>query len=497
MGKRCVANTAHNPIQAPQVNQVLRRNARGLLKIRIEEGYLAWSRSLLGSIFIMPIRYRLLRGLIRIWVRFFFRKIRCLNPQALPDSGAAMLIAGHPGGFLDALLLVTAFERQIHCLLDRQFLRSPWRRLFGGFLNMIPYEPEGPGFQPGIEQACEALSQGHALLVFAVEQVVKPGEPSTFYSTCASIALQAESRGSGALGLEIFPIQLFLPVAQLYSSELLIHVDTPLIPREYLEKGTTLAEQVRALARAAESACARNDFSLQPEDVHNFLSDLEEVLLAELQEDWAARPNWKQKVDGFELSRFTAEWVDQLNRLHPGQLAALRDLVDTYREARRRCALGELEADQAGAWMNISWRRVAAWTESVLGLPLALFGAINYLLPGLILYFAGLLNIKDTERQTVKWVMRGLVLIGCCAVQILLCAQEFGRTIAGYYVLTLPVSGAYLWRYTWLLRRRTRLLLLERQVRAETGKLARMRKDLIREINGARDQYVEMMGLTH
>ena len=439
------------------------------------------------------LRYRFLRGLIRIWVNLFFRKTRFLNPEALANEGAALLIIGHPASFLDALLLVTAFHRPVHCLLDRRFLRGQWRGLFAWFLSMISFEPEGEGFQRAIERAREVLRSGRALLVFADEEVAKPGEAPHFSPAPALIAMQVESQSSGQLGLRIYPVHLFLPVAQLYSSELLIRVDAPLIPGEYLARGGNLTEHAKALSVATEEVCRRNVFRLQPENIQLFLSDLEEVLRADLMEVWDARPNWKQKLDGFGLSQFVAEWVEQLNRLHPGQLVALRDLLESYREAHRRCSLGQLEVEHAGEWIKSVWGRIASWVEGALGLPLAIYGLINHLVPCLIYYRAGLFDNKAGQRQAVRWAIRVVVVMGCYAVQILLCAEWLGRTITGYYALSLPLSGAYLWRYAWLVQHRLRLLLLRLRVRGEAGKLAPMRKDLIQAINSARDIYAEML----
>ena len=438
-------------------------------------------------------RYRTLRGLIRIWVNLFFRKTRILNPEAIGDEGAALLIIGHPASFLDALLLITAFDRQVHCLLDRRFLRGPMRAFFGWFLTMISFEPEGEGFRRAIERACDALRNGQALLVFADEQVAKPGESPHFSTTPALIAMQAESQSSGQLGLKIYPVHLFLPVAQLYSSELLIRVDTPIFPGKYVAKGENLTDHARAITATFEEICRQNVFQLHPQEVRLFLSDLEEVMRADLMEDWDARPNWKQKLDGFGLSQFVTEWVEQLNRLHPGQLVALRDLLGSYRETQRRCSLGNLEVEQAGEWVKTVWGRIACWAESALGLPLAVYGLINHLVPVVIFSRAGLFDNKAGQSRRIKWAVGVLVVVGAYAVQILLCAEWLGRTITGYYALTLPLSGIYLWRYAWLLQHRLRLLILDLRVRRDTAKLTPLRKELIRAINAARDVSADML----
>lgn len=442
-------------------------------------------------------RYRLVRALVRIWIGVFFRRIRVLNPQAEPESGAALLLVSHPASFLDALLLIAALKRQVHCFLPRPFLRGPARGLLGWLLGMVLYEPVGDGSPGAIGLACDALAKGRAVLLFVEEQMAKPGEAPHFSPTPAVVAMRAEARASGQLKLEILPIHLFLPVAQLYSSELLIHIGAPLIPRECLARGGNMSEQARSLAVAMEEACRQNVFRLQAGDVNQFLADLEEIFRADLLEAWVARPNWKQKMEGFALSRFIAEWVEQLNSLHPGQLVALRDLLEAYREANRRCSLSRLEVEQSGEWIKTQWRKLAGWTESALGLPVALYGFVNHLVACLILYRAGLLSKEADKNGAAKWSGRALVVVACYTVQILLCAYGWGRIVAGYYALTLFPSGLYLWRYLWLLRNRSRPLLRDLRARREASKLVTMRKGLIQEVIAARNVYAERLGLAH
>src|SRR6266568_7449340 len=73
--------------------------------------------------------YRLLRALLRIWFALFFRKIRLLE-EGFPATGAAVLVINHPAGLLDALILVAAFERQLHCVIEEKLVQGPVR----GFL---------------------------------------------------------------------------------------------------------------------------------------------------------------------------------------------------------------------------------------------------------------------------------------------------------------------------------------------------------------------------
>jgi hypothetical protein len=97
----------------------------------------------------------------------------------------------------------------------------------------------------------------------------------------------------------------------------------------------------------------------------------------------------------------------------------------------------------------------------------------------------------------MEWLARGLVVLGCYAVQVFLVARHWGRRAAGLYVPTLPLSALYLWRYAWLLPHQTRIAVFSLNLSAEAAKTKRLRKDFLHEINVALDHHAEELGLPH
>ena len=443
-------------------------------------------------------KYRFFRGLVRIGFTLYSRKIRLLKPETLPATGAAMLVMGPPTSFLDPLILVAVFERQLHCLVDHRLFRSPLRRFFAWGLNMIPCEPEGEGGQSALEACCDVLARRGAVVVFLEWQEMRAGKPLRLAPIAAAIALEAESCHSNQLGLTIFPVHLFLPGARSKASELLVYVDAPLFPLEYSASGGSgLPDPGGALANALEQTSRQNLFGLRPSELQEFLNDLEEVLRSDLEADWVTRPHWKQKIEGFELSRFVRGWAYQLNDLHPGQLVALRESLDAYREARRCGSLRRFEVEGAGPWLKTPVSRAWAWFETVAGLPIACYGLINHLMVWLIFFWAGFFKRESARDGAGEWLARALVVLGCYAGQILLCARLLGRPIAGYYALSLPLSGGFLWGYSWLLQHRSSLLILDLRVAREAERLRRMRKKLLEQFDAARNAYARTLGIPH
>ena len=217
---------------------------------------------------------------------------------------------------------------------------------------------------------------------------------------------------------------------------------------------------------------------------------------SDLDEEWAAKPDWKQKTDGFTLSGLVTRGVEVMNRLNPARLVMLRDELDRYREARRRCALRELEREAAGRWLESPLARGWYGLESALGLPLAVFGLLNHLPAWLLFFWAGLLRKEEEESRAALWVKRVVVVLACYTVQIALCSHWLGRVAAGYYALTLPLSGGYLLRYGWLLRQRTRLLLSAWGLPRKKAGLRRWRKQLIARLDTARDAFAETVKIS-
>ncbi|MGA2475220.1 MAG: 1-acyl-sn-glycerol-3-phosphate acyltransferase [Terriglobia bacterium] len=443
-----------------------------------------------------PAVYRFWRGVIRLWFALTFRKIRVLHEERLKRPDPALLVVCHPESFLDALILVAGFERYVRCVIPARLIQGLLQPLMARGLGMISFLPEDR--QSALEKCCVVLAEKAALVTFVEPGPAHPAGGSRLTSAAASIAVEAECRHAGGLGLKLFPVHLFLPVGHTHARELLIDIDQPETAQDYISRaGGTPHDQAQELAKLLERRCQENSFRLQPADLAEFLGDLEQALRDDFQEERAAHPAPKQKQDGFELSRFVVEWAEQMNYLHPGLLVSLRESLKAWREARRLGSLHRLEVEGAGAWLNGPVGQGIVWLESVAGFAVAFYGLLNHLVAISLLYLTGLLKKESHRDRITEWLARGLVVLGCYAVEVFLVAHFWGRRAAGYYAPTLPLSGLYLWRYAWLLRHRTRFAFLSLNLSRETAKTKRLRKDLLHEINVALDHHAEELGLPH
>jgi hypothetical protein len=401
-----------------------------------------------------------------------------------------LIAVGHPAGFLPALALSTAIERPVHCLLPKSLARGPLAGFLARHMGIILCEGEKPPYEATLREAVEVLAGGGALVLFADQNAAGQGGPGTLASTAASLVGRAEAQPVGRR-IAVYPVHLFLSEAAAQSREILIYVDSVLARPEGRPEAPAQDGETPAFVAALESRFQENAFQLRPADLEYFLGDLEEVLRTGLQEDWASRPDWKQDTEGFVLSRLVTEWVKQTNYLHPSRLVTLRKSLDEYRHLQKACALRELVVEGADSPLGSGWRQTILWFETLLGLPIALYGLLNHLAIVLVLFLAGSFKRNNSRPRTTEWTIRVAVTLGFYAIQIFLMAHFRGRAAAGYYAPSLPVSGAYLWRYVGLVRPQARLLFISLTIPALKRKIQRLRRALLEELDQTLASYEE------
>lgn len=394
-----------------------------------------------------------------------------LQAERAPLDGPTILVVNHPARWLDMMTVISAFDEAILCLVDSSLLESSWSRAVAWAFGIERFDPDGSSAT--LAAAKSRLGAGGVVAVFGTLTGVR--EPGRGFAAVASLAAGAESDYPQQAAVAVVPVHLLLPRSGRH--EAFVHMGEPV----FVEDG---------LAASLERCCASHPFALQPDSVNRFLADVEQVMREELEEDWTARANWKQDADGFQLSGFVEVLCERLNRLDPACLVELREALDTYREARRRWALGELQGEGHNRLSSIL-RREGVWAEAVVGFPVALYGLLNHLAVGLVLWGAGLLRRQDRRGKAEVWFLRAALVLAVYAGEIALVAHWFSRSAAGYYAVSLPLSGAYLARYAWLWRRRIRHLLRAPRVPSSGDQLRKMRRRWIARFDAVRDAFAE------
>lgn len=433
----------------------------------------------------LPASYRLMRAVIRLGLRLFSPRLRLLNRERLERPGPSILIVTHPRSLPAALLLVSALDRQIRCLLPSGELRGVFRKVAAWALGMQAVDLNSEEQNHWLNPCLNVLANQEVIALFA-EQAAESGVPrAPVADFAARLSMEAILRDPEHTRPTIYPVHCFLHTGRRNAAPLLC-ADRPIASRDFLPKvAEDLAAASQQLAEAVQNSIGANIFGLPEVELGRFHQEIESLSREHLRELWSDRPNWKQRPEDLDLSTFARKWIADQNRKDPARLVGLRESVMAYRGTRRRFSMGKLIVETSGAWQASRPWVAAAWVETVVGFPIAVYGLINHFPALAALRASGMLRHSDDRDPKVEWLWRVFTVLSSYTVQIFLVHFWWGRAVAGYYALTLPVSGAYLGRYRWLVRHRIRALVWKALHAVNSARVTRERENILERFSHA------------
>src|SRR3989475_10960621 len=116
--------------------------------------------------------YRGIRGLIRLLLWLFYRRIEVVGRERIPESGSVIVAANHHNSLVDAMLIIATVPRAITVLANAPLFRHP---LVGPLLRMLGAVPVNRRLEAGDDPrkneamftaAIDALRAGGVVLIF-------------------------------------------------------------------------------------------------------------------------------------------------------------------------------------------------------------------------------------------------------------------------------------------------------------------------------------------
>jgi 1-acyl-sn-glycerol-3-phosphate acyltransferase len=401
---------------------------------------------------------KLLSAYYDVAVRVFFRRIEVEGREHVPLDGPLFIAPNHLNAFVDPIVIQSVLPREL-TITAKNTLAG--KRLYG-FLMRVGgvvafHRQQDRGKGADIKENAEAvaecrrrLDRGDALCIFP--EGISHSDPALrpFKMGVARIALEHALSDDGG-SLHILPVGQICEAKERFRSRVWIRFGEPI--------------DVRAWA-AAHPTARRRDLTAEMESrvralTLNFASERDAILT-----DWAA-----QIVLG------DSEWSERVRtmaRLGP-RLAAHGDVarkVRTHRAALRRLGLtpADLDAERGQSAGDL--------LLTLLGFPIALWGALNNLLPSLALRRVTIRfsTARDLWASTAVFTS-AIVFPVLYLLQTALVWALVSFSAAAVYALLLAPTGYFALRYGERVARAWRRVRVAARMRGDAALRERLKRD--------------------
>src|ERR1041384_2755582 len=158
--------------------------------------------------------YRLMRGLVRLTLGFYFSRIERFNAERVPLVGPMLFASNHPNSLTDAFVIASSVPRKVNFVATIQLFRFKpiqWLLFQCGVIpiNRVKDDPRAMRTVRQTFEACfRVLERGEAIGIFPEGITHDDPQLKTVKTGAARMALELEQRHAGQLGLKIVPVGL-------------------------------------------------------------------------------------------------------------------------------------------------------------------------------------------------------------------------------------------------------------------------------------------------
>jgi 1-acyl-sn-glycerol-3-phosphate acyltransferase len=416
------------------------------------------------------------RGLIRLLLRVFYRRIEVVGAERIPAHGGLIVAANHPNSIVDAMILLAVVPRRLRTLAKAQLFQHP---LVGPFLRVLGALPVNRRQEAGDDprkndalfaETTRTLREGGGIVIFP-EGRTQP-EP---------VLLELRT-GAARMLLAALPAQAtLLPAGLVFrkpgifrEGDALVFFGEPISAEECLARASSDPEL------AARELTERLTHALRELIIE--AEDLETLGVLEMAEDiWSAGGQHRRGPDRVRWLRWAAERYRDLARREPERLADYVGRLQRFIAELEAAGLSprSLTAPRAGAAAVRFALRQAFML--LVGTPLALCGFLIHGLPYTLVGVAVRLIPHTAEEDATDQIVAGVVLYPLFWFLEGWLVRHFGGGVAlAAFAILLAPSGfvALAWRARLAhAARETRVLA---RILREPGLLARLRDEQAR-----------------
>ncbi|GAB3635351.1 hypothetical protein GCM10027422_09410 [Hymenobacter arcticus] len=444
--------------------------------------------------------YTVMKPVVRLGLRVFFRRLEVRHPERLRLPGPLMLCSNHPNTLMDPL--VTAIQRHepIAFLAKSTFFKNP---ILGAIMrsgNCIPIyrrqDAEGSANSLSNEQLTASneasfgrcydyLERGGTVMIFPEGTSVSERRLRPLKTGAARIALGTEARHDFKLGLQLVCVGTNYFDPSHFRSDVLLNVAAPIEVSTYAARyhedpdaaADELTEEIRLrLTRRLVISRAAEDDQLAQQVERTFGDHLN------------PDDDPTTLYDNFQLSRTLLDAVAWFEQHDPNRLAALRSTLSTYLADLGKYKLDDDALDQS----QRPGTRLADYLNLVLGFPVWLYGLITNYVPYKIPSAVADRATKETEFIAAIMLGVGIVTFPLTYAAEAAAVQHWTHDwrLTTLFLISLPLAGFYALGYWQTLSARLKRLRVRRLPAATLAQLQGQRTAILRILDEAQAAYL-------
>jgi 1-acyl-sn-glycerol-3-phosphate acyltransferase len=442
--------------------------------------------------------YASVRVIARFWIWFFFERVEVRHPERVPRMGPVLLCINHPNNLIDSLLVGSVLRRKVHYLATATLFRNRLVARFLAALGAIAVyrkadDPDMVDRNAEMFGSCdEAFDRGQLIAIYPEGATRAEPHVQRIKTGAARIALGYAAHAQRRL--TIVPVGLSFAARKRFRGRVLVSFGEPVAVSPYLAVyREEPAKALHALTAAIQRAMEREVVHVERIDTAALTRAVEELCRGELEHAlWGERA--RRQIDPLQLSDSIAGAVDHFRNHDPERIERLWQRILGYHAGLAAYRLRD-KAVRTRLERTAERQRVARSWQTIIGLPLFLYGAavnfLPYYLPG---WLAGRMSRRQTDYATTRLFASVVAFPLFWALETSLVGWAAGLGWALAFFLSLPLGGLIAYRYlagTGRLRHQLRFgaLLLTRA--QEARRLLAERRELVEELDRAERDYLE------
>ena len=401
-----------------------------------------------------PLTYRILRGILRLGVRVFYRHPGVGGAGKFPDTGPVLLVLNHPNALIDPFMAMLHISRPVYLTATASLLKRPglgWMMRAGGVIPLyrkvdFPAMGDRKGNMQSLDEVRNRLAAGGVVCIFP--EGVSHDSPAVkpLKSGVARVALEYHDTDGNPGGLRIVPAGLFYEEKDRLRSTAWMRVGDPIDIGAWrgANPGASAADLTKEINSRLRSVTL------------NYRSHSEDLLMR-----WASLVMAAGAGDaGTDLRDrdFTGRLVELMEALYSGysrlrrervrELAAIGRRLHAFNSGLRKAGLAVTDVFSPLGLRGAGWFLARESAILLAGLVPALWGILNNIIPYHLVRRIAVRPAGKDERASlaVFWSFGFFPAVYLVQTALVALATR-SWWLAAAYLATVPFAGSLALRY--------------------------------------------------